>query len=163
MQVPNGFLPDYGDVFGDRAHGLRYGWTCDISHDANDLKNWGTPLSSQIIPDRFDKCYLPVEWEIELPNQKYSVEIGYANYGRYLVTYGCAVEGQSAEAGSNHDGLPLKTTVQVCMPEWGKQVPSNFGKHSYQSIDVTCFSHAGAVFEFFHFHLFLLNLFFCFL
>jgi len=113
MQVPNGFLPDYGDVFGDRAHGLRYGWTCDISHDANDLKNWGTALSSQIIPDRFDKCYLPVEWEIELPNQKYSVEIGYANYGRYLVTYGCAVEGQSAEAGSNHDGLPLKTTVQV--------------------------------------------------
>ena len=37
--IPEGYLPDYGEVFADRGNGFSYGWDVDIqdhSRDRND-------------------------------------------------------------------------------------------------------------------------------
>lgn len=75
-EVPVGYLPDYGDVFGDRGNGFSYGWSVDkaassrdrdSSHSPdqrydthNSLNMWNTGLGS---------------WEIEVPNATYDVYI----------------------------------------------------------------------------------------
>jgi len=34
--VPEGYLPDYGEVFADRGNGFSYGWNRDIQADSRD-------------------------------------------------------------------------------------------------------------------------------
>jgi hypothetical protein len=75
-EVPEGYLPDYGDVFGDRGNGYSYGWSVDKAASSRDrdsihspdqrydshnsLNMWNTGLGS---------------WEIELPDATYDVYI----------------------------------------------------------------------------------------
>lgn len=73
-EVPVGYLPDYGAVFGDRGNGWSYGWTVDKTASGRDR---------DIDPDqRYDTLNALVmwntgtgSWEIAVPNGTYNVYI----------------------------------------------------------------------------------------
>jgi len=71
-EVPAGYLPDYGEVFGGRGNGFNYGWNKDIQGDARDRD------SANAVDQRYDTLnHLQkaddAVWEIELPNGTYNV------------------------------------------------------------------------------------------
>jgi regulation of enolase protein 1 (concanavalin A-like superfamily) len=75
-EVPVGYLPDYGDLFGDRGNGFSYGWSVDKTSSSRDR-------DSGLSPDqRYDTLNDLVHWqtgtgiwEIALPNSSYDVYI----------------------------------------------------------------------------------------
>ncbi len=69
-QIPEGYFPDYGEVFGDRDNGFFYGWDRDIQGDS---RRRGRSLDK-----RYDTLVQmqedgPTTWEIELPNGGYTI------------------------------------------------------------------------------------------
>ncbi len=72
MEVPAGYVPDYGDAFGDRGNGWKYGWSRDITADARDRN------SANAVDQRYDTLLhlqkaADAIWEIELPNGAYTL------------------------------------------------------------------------------------------
>ena len=69
--IPEGYLPDYGEVFGDRGNGWSYGWSEDISRHTRDRNNAAAP------DQRYDTIIhfygTGAVWEIELPNGTYNL------------------------------------------------------------------------------------------
>jgi hypothetical protein len=70
--IPEEYLPDYGEVFGDRGNGWNYGWDGDIKVDARDRN------SSNALDQRYDTLnHLQYGddsiWEIALPNGTYNL------------------------------------------------------------------------------------------
>jgi hypothetical protein len=70
--IPPGYLPDYGEVFGDRGNGWSYGWNRDIQADA---RNRG---SANATDERYDTLIhlqkgAAAIWEIEIPNGNYKL------------------------------------------------------------------------------------------
>ncbi|UCG59327.1 MAG: hypothetical protein JSU70_07410 [Phycisphaerales bacterium] len=69
--IPEGYLPDYGQVFGDRGNGYIYGWDSDITGSAHDRagthpeQRYDTNIEMQDPTNR--------TWEIELPNGIYDI------------------------------------------------------------------------------------------
>ncbi len=71
-QIPGGYLPDFGEVFGDRGQGFSYGWDADIQGD--------TRKRGRNSDQRYDTLAQmqerdPRTWEIELPRGGYSIFI----------------------------------------------------------------------------------------
>jgi hypothetical protein len=95
-EVPEGYLPDYGDVFGDRGNGWSYGWTVDKTASSRDrdidpdqrydthnsLNMWNTGMGN---------------WEIELPNATYDIYIVGGDPGYLDSTQSYIVEGVTVE------------------------------------------------------------------
>jgi len=115
--VPEGYLPDYGDVFGDRDNGFSYGWTADRTGRARDR---------DINPDqRYDTLnhlatwgIAPASWEIELPNATYDVYIvggdpGYLDQTNSYVVEGVEIidETPSMTPGNNFDEYIVTVAV----------------------------------------------------
>ena len=69
--IPEGYLPDYGEVFGDRGNGWSYGWSQDINRHTRDRNNAAAP------DQRYDTIIhfygTGAVWEIELPNGTYNL------------------------------------------------------------------------------------------
>ena len=103
MATPMGYFKDSGEAFGDRSNGYEYGWGCDLRADVRDRQNAGTRDSSLIIPDRLSKCAND-EWNIELPDGRYTVEVGYSDPSYSTTTSGCKVEGLDASVGTVAQG-----------------------------------------------------------
>jgi len=70
-EVPEGYLPDYGYMFGDRGNGYIYGWDNDTTATAHDRA--GTHSEQRY--DTNIEMQDPVNrtWEIELPNGYYDI------------------------------------------------------------------------------------------
>ncbi len=71
-RTPDGYLPDSGEVFGDRGNGYSYGWDVDIQGDSRERNS--------SIDQRYDTLVQmqegdPRTWEIELPNGGYDLFI----------------------------------------------------------------------------------------
>ncbi len=71
-RTPDGYLPDAGEVFGDRGNGYSYGWDADIQGDSRERNS--------SIDQRYDTLVQmqegdPRTWEIELPNGGYDLFI----------------------------------------------------------------------------------------
>ena len=62
-QVPEGYLPDTGQVFGDQGNGYSYGWSQDMTGETRDRNNSAAP------DQRYDTLihFRGAVWEIELP------------------------------------------------------------------------------------------------
>ncbi len=111
-EVPEGYLPDYGDVFGDRSNGWSYGWTVDKKNSARDR---------DIHPDqRYDTLNHMVlsggtgSWEIALPNGTYDVYIlggdpGYKDQTNSYIVEG--VEILDPTPGNNFDEYNVIVSV----------------------------------------------------
>jgi hypothetical protein len=72
-----GYLPDFGDVYGDRLNGEFYGWAEDITAEARDRNN--PTFAPDERYDTFNHSSRPAAnpnanfWEIALPNGRYGV------------------------------------------------------------------------------------------
>ena len=66
--VPEGYLPDYGEAFGDRGNGFSYGWSRDITADARDRDVANSPDQRYDTFIHFQKGEAAV-WEIVLPER----------------------------------------------------------------------------------------------
>ncbi|MBN2182241.1 MAG: hypothetical protein JW715_10030, partial [Sedimentisphaerales bacterium] len=115
-EVPEGYLADYGDVFGDRGNGFSYGWTVDKTSSARDrdthsdqrydtlncVTHWGTGVG---------------DWEIELPNAVYDVYIvggdpGYTDQTNSYIVEGVEIIDPSPGADGNYfDEYTVTVTV----------------------------------------------------
>jgi len=71
--IPAGYLPDYGEVFGDRGNSYSYGWDRDITGDARD-RNVRTDQRYDTLV-QFYEGGVPKTWEIALPNGGYTLFI----------------------------------------------------------------------------------------
>ncbi|MHC4628749.1 MAG: fibronectin type III domain-containing protein, partial [Planctomycetota bacterium] len=69
--IPDGYLPDYGELFGDRGNGWSYGWSQDMSDSTRDRNSGNAP------DQRYDTLIhffaRGAVWEIELPNGTYNL------------------------------------------------------------------------------------------
>ncbi len=86
--IPEGYLPDYGEVFGDRGNGWNYGWDEDMKGHARDRNNSNAP------DQRYDTLNHPQYgtdsiWEIALPNGTYNLFLvcGDPSYGNQTNNY----------------------------------------------------------------------------
>jgi len=73
-ETPEGYLPDGGEVFGDRGNGFSYGWNVDGTGATRNRNNDPDERYDTLI--HLDKGFVPSEagiWEIELENGIYNV------------------------------------------------------------------------------------------
>jgi len=74
--VPDGYVADQGDAFGDRGNGLSYGWSSDHSAETRQRNN--EPVSGTF-------CHFldSQRWEVALPDGDYRItlQVGDASYG----------------------------------------------------------------------------------
>jgi len=75
-EIPQGYLPDYGDVFGDRSNGYSYGWTVDKAASSRDRDSVHSPDQRYDTHNSLNMWNTGLgSWEIELPNATYDVYI----------------------------------------------------------------------------------------
>ena len=69
--IPDGYLPDYGEMFADRGNGWSYGWSQDMTDSTRDRNSGNAP------DQRYDTLIhffaRGAIWEIELPNGTYNL------------------------------------------------------------------------------------------
>jgi len=70
--VPAGYLPDGGEVFGDRGNGFSYGWNMDSTGGARNRDNPDAPDERYDTTNHLEKGEHRI-WEIELPNGAYNL------------------------------------------------------------------------------------------
>ncbi|MBN1507999.1 MAG: LamG domain-containing protein [Sedimentisphaerales bacterium] len=68
--VPAGYLPDCGEVFGDRGNGYSYGWDRDIQSDARKRGRSADQRYDTIVQMQENG---PTTWEIEVPPGVYNL------------------------------------------------------------------------------------------
>ncbi len=72
--TPDGYLPDYGSVFGDQGNGHSYGWDVDNTANARERNDARSPDKRY---DTFNHMQKPQPagslWEIQVPNGRYNV------------------------------------------------------------------------------------------
>jgi hypothetical protein len=118
FDVPEGYLPDYGYMFGDRGNGYNYGWSNDMTstdyaHDRNNShseQRYDTNIDMQNREGTINST-----WEIELPNGFYDIFLvcGDAYYDDHVSTV--SVEGKILEdpdGRSNFDEYNLTVLVK---------------------------------------------------
>jgi len=84
-RTPEGYLPDIGEVFGDRGNGFSYGFDVDIQGDARERNsNLDQRYDTLVQMQKGDSR----TWEIELPNGGYDVFVacGDASYNDHINT-----------------------------------------------------------------------------
>lgn len=81
--VPENFLPDYGDVYGDRGNGHAYGWTLKSAIEAQ--KTDSTEYTSSLLRDVFiiRNNKESAKWQIKLPNGYYYVLVNVGRHDNY--------------------------------------------------------------------------------
>jgi len=143
IDVPNGYLADYGETFGYRGNGFSYGWSCDLTEDSRDRFDRGTRDSTLIILDRDTSCGVDaVEWKIRVPNGYYQVIMTYSDPEHSISsTSGCTIQGQSASLAE--DPVNYATKEMFVNVEDGEIIASGlFGGSSsrcssFSSIQIT--------------------------
>ena len=145
MRVPNGYLKDSGQVFGDRGNSFNYGWSCDFSSKGTrDRGNAGSVWSSIIIPDRYETCGNSM-WNINVPNAHYDVEIGYSDLEYSMKTGGCSVEGQLAGLGDLSAGQKKTKTLVVQVSDGKLTLTGDWPKcGSVSFVHISYSSHTAA-------------------
>lgn len=71
--IPEDYLPDCGDVFGDRGNGFSYGWSLNTTADTRD--RGAAPDQRYDTLDHMQKDGVVKMWEVALPNGLYDLEI----------------------------------------------------------------------------------------
>jgi len=112
--IPSGYLPDYGEAFGDRGNGYSYGWSRDIQADARNRGSGNAP------DERYDTLLhlqkgADAVWEIELPNGTYDVAMvcGDPDYTDQTNTFdveGVVVEDPDGEDNFDEYALTVEVT-----------------------------------------------------
>lgn len=107
-EVPEGYLADYGDVFGDRGNGQTYGWDDDNTAHARDRNDARAPDERYDTFTHMQKTDpLPAGrvWEIAVPNGRYSVFVAAGEAANIDSIYNIAVEGTTVVQGIPTDAV----------------------------------------------------------
>jgi hypothetical protein len=91
--IPAGYLPDNGNVYGDRGNGYTYGFSSDHTDTSRDRA-----INSDQRLDTLNQLKAGQRWEIALPNGTYRVyvSVGDAGFGNFTPTLN--IEGVNAFA-----------------------------------------------------------------
>lgn len=100
-EPPEGYLPDYGEIFADRGNGYSYGWDDDNTANARNRDNWRSPDERHDTLNHMQKA-LPAGrvWEIEVPNGRYRVHIVSGDPTATDSVYDVQVEGVTVVSGT---------------------------------------------------------------
>jgi hypothetical protein len=112
-EIPEGYLPDYGEVYGDRGDGWTYGWDRDIQGDTRDRGSGNAPDQRYDTVVHLQKGADAV-WEIALPNGVYDIFLVGGDPGYTDQTNNFDVEGvivEAAEVGVNFDEFNVTVVV----------------------------------------------------
>jgi hypothetical protein len=77
--IPAGYLPDYGQVFGDRGNGYSYGWNMDVT-SASRRRGVSSDLRYDTVI-QMQETSTPATWEIAVPNGLYSIFLACGDAG----------------------------------------------------------------------------------
>lgn len=102
--LAEGYLPDYGEIFGKRTNGLEYGWSGDATRGVDDrtADKFAYKPALKARDRRYEtvchmdfKSYVaePVSWEIAVPNGKYKVHLSAGDARFFDSVYAIDVEG----------------------------------------------------------------------
>jgi beta-galactosidase len=122
-QVPNGYLPDYGFVYGDRGNGFTYGW--DVDNSAN------TAVRHVNSDPRYDRLiYMQVPgggqlWEIAVPNGTYDVHLVSGDPSFVDSIYEVAINGVLATSGGVQSTHPYQEAWRRIKVKDGLLILSN--------------------------------------
>src|SRR5260370_12292470 len=97
VQVPSGYVPDYGYVFDDRNNGFSYGWDTD-----NSANTYVREVMSDVRYDPGIALEQPAGghvWEIALPNGTYDVHLVSGDPSYFDSIHQIAVQGVLAISG----------------------------------------------------------------
>ena len=81
--IPDGYLPEYGDPFGEHDNGWSYGWDQNIRSGARDRNSGNAPDQRYDTLNHLQQAGGDKIWEIELPNGTYNLFLvcGDPSYG----------------------------------------------------------------------------------
>jgi probable HAF family extracellular repeat protein len=112
--VPTGYVADTGAVFGPRAGGYTYGWNINNSANTRDRNNAASPDQRYDTLIHLQRPGSAGQWEIAVPNGRYTVHLVGGDPGYTDSTYRVSVEGTVALTGTPTLAQPwVEGTVQV--------------------------------------------------
>jgi hypothetical protein len=112
--IPEGYLPDYGDVFGDRGNGWSYGWNVDNKANARDRNNASARDQRYDTLNHLQNTAPDKIWEIVLPNGTYEVFVVCGDPSYTDQVSSMDIEGTQAPDTDGQDNFDeYKVTVQV--------------------------------------------------
>jgi hypothetical protein len=91
--VPVGYRPDSGAVYGARGGGLTYGWNIDNSANTRDRDSASSPDQRYDTLTHLQKPGGATQWEIAVPNGRYTVHAVSGDPNNTDSTYRISVEG----------------------------------------------------------------------
>jgi len=115
--IPEGYLPDYGDIFADRENGWSYGWDKNLRSDARDRNSGNAPDQRYDTINHLQKG-APAVWEIQLPNGSYNLfmvwgDPSYTDQTDHVDAEGVILPDPDDQAGSGFDFDEFNVTVEV--------------------------------------------------
>lgn len=144
-QVPDGYLPDSGAVYGARGNGWRFGWNLDTSATTRERNS---PLAPDQRYDTFIHTQKPENpnafWEIELPNGVYEVFLVAGDPDYYDGFFSLAVEGVPALSGAPGATHPyVDGLVTVAVNDGRLTVSNGSGSNNNKLAFLEIYSPAG--------------------
>lgn len=125
-EVPAGYTPDSGQVYGAREGGLVYGWTADNSattRERNSPRAYDQRYDTLIHMQ--DTASPDAVWELALPNGTYEVYLVAGDPDYFDSTFRIAVEGVLAVNGSPSDGSRFVEGIVTVMVSDGRLTVTN--------------------------------------
>ncbi|MBN1807323.1 MAG: hypothetical protein JW837_18905 [Sedimentisphaerales bacterium] len=112
--IPEGYLPEYGELFSEHDNGWSYGWNQSITSGARDRNNANAP------DQRYDTLnhFRGAIWEIEVPNGTYNLFIvcgdpSYIDQTNNIDVEGTLLQDPDDQAGDDFDFDEFEVTVEV--------------------------------------------------
>jgi hypothetical protein len=120
--VPNGYLPDSGDVYKDRGNGYSYGWSTLNSARVRERNSLPSPDKRYDTLNHMSSTdgRVPLTWDIALPAGTYSLHIVAGDPNFHDSVYRIAAEGELIV-----DGIPSESKRWI---EATKDITVNDGK-----------------------------------
>jgi len=116
--IPDGYLPEYGDPFGEHDSGWNYGWDQNIRSGARDRNSGNAPDQRYDTINHLQQAGGDKIWEIELPNGTYNLFLvcgdpSYTDQTNNFDVEGVLLEDPDGTAGTGFDFDEFNVTVEV--------------------------------------------------
>ncbi len=116
--IPDGYLPEYGDPFGEHDSGWNYGWDQNIRSGARDRNSPNAPDQRYDTINHLQQAGGDKIWEIEVPNGTYNIFLvcgdpSYTDQTNNFDVEGIILEDPDGQAGTDFDFDEFNVTVEV--------------------------------------------------
>ena len=116
--IPDGYMPEYGDIFFEHDDGWSYGWDQNIRSGARDRNSGDAPDQRYDTLNHLQQAGGDKVWEIALPNGTYNVFLvcgdpSYTDQENNFDVEGVVLTDPDGQAGSGFDFDEFDVTVDV--------------------------------------------------